>query len=352
MANALGGGRYGVETALSGQLGEETLDKIRKKGLQEAWTSGLDIFQKDRDAASSGARDRSRLASDKLSQGLKGLGALQTTGETQRALDQQKRDLSYEEFVRQQQFPKQNLQELSGILRGFQVPPTTYQTSQTYKPPMSLGQQLMAAGTLGAGISKGLGKSLLGTKHGGSVNAAGGGLLSVIPERYKKGDNVEEKTTYDSILEFFNLEIEKDDKGNTYVKSAGDPPKVDVRKQLLKRLVPNIRLNTEETEETSEVVSPPPLHPFVPRSVVSSSEKETSLPIPEGADDELTQEEFLEQITSTPSPIDSDSGWDIEKMMAGFGEGFDEAAPYLASYAKQKGWDDSAEGLKGISEAA
>ena len=178
MANALGHGRYGMQEAIAGQLGEETLDKIRKKGLQEAWTSGLDIFQKDRAAASKGAMDRARLAGDELSTGLKSLGALQTTGEVQRALDQQKKDLSYEEFVRQQQFPKQNLQELSGILRGFQVQPTTYQTSQQYKPPMSLGQQLMAAGTLGAGISKGLGKSLLNAK-GGSVNAAGGGLLAL-----------------------------------------------------------------------------------------------------------------------------------------------------------------------------
>ena len=178
MANALGQGRYGVEEALAGGIDAQLLDDIRKKGLQEAWTSGLDVFQKDRDAARTGATDRARITGDKLSSGLKSLGALQTTGEVQRALDQQKKDLSYEEFVRQQQFPKQNLQELSGILRGFQVQPTTYQTSQTYKPPMSLGQQLMAAGTLGAGISKGLGKSLL-TAKGGSVNAAGGGLMGL-----------------------------------------------------------------------------------------------------------------------------------------------------------------------------
>jgi len=84
----------------------------------------------------------------------------------------------------------------------------------------------------------------------------------------------------------------------------------------------------------------------------SKVKKDDEIKIPEGAADELTQQEFLEQITTTSTPSDSDSGWDITKILEGFGEGFEAAAPYLASYAKQKGWDDSSEGLKGISDAA
>jgi hypothetical protein len=344
LANALGHGRYGMQEALSGQLDRESLDKIRKKGLQEAWTSGLDIFQKDRAAASSGAMDRARLTGDELSTGLKSLGALQTTGEVQRALDQQKKDLSYEEFVRQQQFPKQNLQELSGILRGFQVQPTTYQTSQQYKPPMSLGQQLMAAGTLGAGISKGLGKSMLGSKGGGSINAAGGGLMGVVKQYADGGMTEERKREFRKRLRNPALGVILGGKPVVTVDEEGEtvdavvPGLLDVLKQVQSGEItygetPKRRLKAVPVEEvvTEEVV------------------------IPEGADDELTQEEFLEQVTRTESPTDSsssESGWNIEKIMAGFGEGFDEAAPYLASYAKQKGWTDTAEGLKGISEAA
>jgi len=182
MANALGGGRYGVQEALTGGMDAQLLDDIRKKGLQEAYTQGLSTFEADRLAAARGAEQELGATNQQLASQLKGLGSLQATGETQRAIAQQPLDIGYEEFARQQAFPKQNLQELSGILRGFNVQPSTYKTSQVYKQPPSLGSQLLAAGTLGAGISSGLGKSLFGKATG-----AGGGLMSVAPERYQKG---------------------------------------------------------------------------------------------------------------------------------------------------------------------
>ena len=186
MANALGQGRYGVQEGMAEYYDQRLLDEIQKKGLQESYETGLKVFDADRLAARSGATQRAALAGDELSSGLKSLGALQTAGEAQRAIAQQPLDINYEEFARQQQFPKQNLQELSGILRGFNVQPSTYKTSQVYKQPPSLGSQLLAAGSLGAGISKGLGSSLLG-------KAAGGGLMSVAPERYQTGNIVEER---------------------------------------------------------------------------------------------------------------------------------------------------------------
>ena len=193
MANALGGGRYGVETALAGGIDAQLLDDIRKKGLQEAYTQGLSTFEADRLAAARGAEQEVTGTSQQLANQLKSLGALQTTGETQRAIAQQPLDIGYEEFARQQAFPKQNLQELSGILRGFQVQPSTYKTSQVYKQPPSLGSQLLAAGTLGAGISSGLGKSLL-----GKTTAAGGGLMNILPQQYATGDEVIlEETAYE-----------------------------------------------------------------------------------------------------------------------------------------------------------
>jgi hypothetical protein len=375
LANALGHGRYGMQEAIAGQLGEETLDKIRKKGLQEAWTAGLDIFQKDRAAASKGAMDRARLTGDELSTGLKSLGALQTTGEVQRALDQQKKDLSYEEFVRQQQFPKQNLQELSGILRGFQVQPTTYQTSQQYKPPMSLGQQLMAAGTLGAGISKGLGKSLLSAK-GGSVNAAGGGLLALANGGTSEVTEVEEEFIPRDLSKLGGLQAQAlkiiqyqkgyDKYGNPLRPEDVDmdsPEAVEKRRKAIEGKYPSHGEQLENWQRTLEAYkrNPPSSMPEIigkrqaEAMVEAITKPKDLLPIPEGADDELTETEFWEQKQRSDDNIPttgSDSGWDIEKIMAGFGEGFDEAAPYLASYAQQQGWTDTAEGLKGISEAA
>ena len=69
-------------------------------------------------------------------------------------------------------------------------------------------------------------------------------------------------------------------------------------------------------------------------------------------DDELYEGEMMKLGVVDSSTSDSDSGFSIEKLLKGFGEGFDAAAPYLASYAKQMGYTDSAEGLKGLSDAA
>ena len=347
MANALGQGRYGVQEGMAEYYDQRLLDEIQKKGLQESYETGLKVFDADRLAARSGATQRAGLATDELTSGLKGLGALQSTGETQRAIAQQPLDMAYEEFARQQQFPKQNLQELSGILRGFQVQPTTYQTSQQYKQPQSLGQQLLAAGTLGAGISKGLGKSLLGTKGGGSVNAAGGGLMGIAPKKYQTGNKVELSDEEKKALQIKRFKDRMLRLQET-TRALQGYPDLDLTNKSntsnVKRIVDE-RINPELKSER------------ITNEIITSGVE--SFPDVDGKKAVINQRivedigEVIPETTVTDSSTsESDSGWDIRKILEGFGEGFEAAAPYLASYAKQKGWDDSAEGLKGISDAA
>tara|TARA_R110002012_G_scaffold160946_1_gene323030 strand:+ start:771 stop:2927 length:2157 start_codon:yes stop_codon:yes gene_type:complete len=410
MANALGGGRFGAEQAMAGFYDQQLLDDIQKKGLQEAYDTGLKVFDSDRLAARAGATQRAGMTTDEFTSGLKGLGALQSTGETQRAIAQQPLDIKYEEFARQEQFPKQNLQELSGILRGFQVQPTTYQTSQQYKPPQSLGQQLLAAGTLGAGISKGLGKSLLGNKAGGVINAASGGTVSPNPQAAIEGGRgfggmglmadlfkevIAQRQAAGLPIPFMknqnpNEQIDMEEQVGIFAEAAGgglmslaNGGMTEERKARFRKRSKNPALGVilggkpvvtvDEEGETVDAVVPslldvlkqvqreeikpgeapkPKLKSNAPPVSVDEFEEFSKIEIPEGADDELTQEEFLEQVTTGATPSDSDSGFNIEKLLSQYAEGFDAAAPYLASFAKQKGWDDSAEGLKGISDAA
>ena len=363
MANALGQGRFGAEQAMASFYDQQLLDDIQKKGLQESWTEGLKVFDSDRSAARAGSTQRAGLTTDELTSGLKSLGALQSTGETQRAIAQQPLDMNYEEFARQQQFPKQNLQELSGILRGFQVQPTTYQTSQQYKPPQSLGQQLLAAGTLGAGISKGLGKSLLGAKGGGLMALSNGGESEVTEEVEVKETYIPRDVSQIPGLKGIaarTLQRSKgyDEKGNPLETAdqalkkrreaiEGKYPSAEEQEENWRRTLRQMP-PTSDTTSMPEIILRNQAENMVKDIETSKVKKDDEIKIPEGAADELTQQEFLEQITTTSTPSDSDSGWDITKIL----EGFEAAAPYLASYAKQKGWDDSAEGLKGISDAA
>ena len=85
--------------------------------------------------------------------------------------------------ARQQTYPLQQIQDLSGIYRGFQMQPSTYKTAATYQAPPSLGQQLLGAGSVAAGIAAGLGKPLFGAAEGGLVGLAKGGMV----EKYQYG---------------------------------------------------------------------------------------------------------------------------------------------------------------------
>jgi hypothetical protein len=341
MANALGQGRYGVQEGMSKYYDQRLLDEIQKKGLQEAYDTGLKVFDADRLAARSGATQRAGLATDELTSGLKGLGALQSTGETQRAIAQQPLDIAYEEFARQQQFPKQNLQELSGILRGFQVQPTTYQTSQQYKPPQSLGQQLLAAGTLGAGISKGLGKSLLGAKDGGLMTLYNGGSAY----RKRLEDKFSGPWTEENKHDRFKERLRRLRRTREAIQNNPDMDEGALRvlvQEAEDKLIDDKiaeQIDIDKREDTTANVDT-----FKEIESISNLNSKTGSPD--------IGEVITETAVTESTPSDSDSGWDIRKILEGFGEGFEAAAPYLASYAKQKGWDDSAEGLKGISDAA
>lgn len=73
---------------------------------------------------------------------------LQTqTAAQQQALDQQKLDMSYQDFLRERDFPLEMLQQYSSLLRGVPVQPNTTQTTYAQQP--GIAQQLLGTG-LGA----------------------------------------------------------------------------------------------------------------------------------------------------------------------------------------------------------
>jgi hypothetical protein len=81
---------------------------------------------------------------------------LQTqTAAQQQALNQQRMDMAYQDFLRQRDYPMEQLQQYSSLLRG--VPITPSSTTSTYAQPPGLGQQLMGAGLGALGMYKTLG---------------------------------------------------------------------------------------------------------------------------------------------------------------------------------------------------
>jgi hypothetical protein len=78
---------------------------------------------------------------------------LESIGKSQRGIQQEGLDVAYQDFIRQQAFPEQQLQMLSGILRGVPVQPGITQTAYAPFNPL---QQLAGAGLTGIGLYRGL----------------------------------------------------------------------------------------------------------------------------------------------------------------------------------------------------
>ena len=160
-AGAFGGSRQALaETELARQTGQRLAD-IQAVGSQQAFQQAMNQLSADRAASLAAGQQFAGLGAQQQQLGLAGLGALETVGGTQQAQQQKALDIAYEDFARETTYPQQQLQEMSSVLRGFNLPVSTYTTSQTQQAPPTFGQQaaglgLGALGIYGAGKGVGL----------------------------------------------------------------------------------------------------------------------------------------------------------------------------------------------------
>jgi hypothetical protein len=167
-AGAFGGSRQAVESALAGEALSRQLGEIQASGQQQAYESAQGQFERDRAARESA--ERLGLGAAELTAGqsaqLAQLGQMAREGDIQAAsmlekigrdIQAEKQaglDLSYEDFVRQRDYPREQLQFYSSILRGIPIEPSTETTKlQSYNPI----QQLLGTGISALGLYKGLG---------------------------------------------------------------------------------------------------------------------------------------------------------------------------------------------------
>ena len=84
---------------------------------------------------------------------IQGAQLLETIGRDIRAEDQARLDMSYEDFVRQRDYPIQQYERMAGILRGVPVTPNVEEQRMVNYNPL---QQALGAGISGLGLYKGL----------------------------------------------------------------------------------------------------------------------------------------------------------------------------------------------------
>jgi len=193
-SGAFGGSRSGVQQAMAENDYLTRTGDIQSKGLQSAFESAANQFERDRaakyqtDAARAAELSRiqagqsgENLSRDRLgmegltfqsnqAQQLADLQERATAGDTKAAAllenigrqteEEQQRylDMGYQDFLNQRDYPKQQLADYSSILRGLPIAPIgTVNTTGTSKAATPSGiQQLLGAGASALGLYKGL----------------------------------------------------------------------------------------------------------------------------------------------------------------------------------------------------
>ena len=180
-AGAFGGSRRGVVDALAEESLQNQLEDIQAMGQQQAFEQAGRLFEADRADRQFGIGQRlageqaalgaaSQLGSmgqqfGNIGAGIASLGErqraadiqgaqlLDTLGRDIRAEDQARLDLSYEDFVRQREYPQQQYERLAAILRGVPITPNVEQQRMASYNPIS---QALGAGISALGLYKGL----------------------------------------------------------------------------------------------------------------------------------------------------------------------------------------------------
>lgn len=177
-AGAFGGSRQGVVEGVAQRGLLDRMANIEATGMQQAYQQAQQGFQADRAARM--AQEQAQAAENRnaIQQQLGALGfagqqagqmagfgemgraadiqnaqLLETVGQQREGYAQRGMDLAYEDFLRQQAFPEQQLQFYSSILRGVPVEPTVTQIG--YQPYNPL-QQALGAGISAVGLYRGL----------------------------------------------------------------------------------------------------------------------------------------------------------------------------------------------------
>jgi hypothetical protein len=161
-AGAFGGYRPGVENAEAERNTAQLLNDIQTRGLQSAYGAGMQQFN---------AEEARRQAENQFGY-TSGIGALEKQmqyGALPRTIEQQGLDVGYQDFLRQQQYPYQQLQFQKEMLSG--LPIASAATEMNYVPP-STASQILGGALTGLGAS-GNASNLFGSGLGGIFDGIG-----------------------------------------------------------------------------------------------------------------------------------------------------------------------------------
>ena len=131
------------------------LSDIELQGRERAFQDARTRFEDDRTARFKQIDGLMGIGQQRQQQAMSRLAALQKAGEQQRAMQQASMDVGYEDFLRQQGYPQQQLGFYENLLKGTYTRPN--ETVSTYGQRPGMFQQALGLGLGGLGMANSMG---------------------------------------------------------------------------------------------------------------------------------------------------------------------------------------------------
>ena len=148
-SGAFGGARFGVQQAESQRNLRDVQARTAADINQRAFQQALGQAQAQRQRESQAAGQFGNIAGQQMQLGSAGIQGLLQAGQLGQTQAQAGRDIAFEDFQRQQNFPFEQARFAAGILGGMPQPVTTFQQQQ--QP--GTGQRLLGLGIAGIGAA-------------------------------------------------------------------------------------------------------------------------------------------------------------------------------------------------------
>ena len=148
-SGAFGGSRFGVQQAESQRNLRDVQARTAADINQRAFHHALQQAQAQRQSESPAAGQFGNIAGQQMQLGSQGIQGLLQAGQLGQTQAQAGRDIAFEDFQRQQNFPFEQARFAAGILGGMPQPVTTF----TQQPTAGTGQRLLGLGIAGIGAA-------------------------------------------------------------------------------------------------------------------------------------------------------------------------------------------------------
>ena len=214
---AFGGSRQAVTESLFDRDTQRELTDLEERSQMANFANALSASSADKERALKGSQQLAGLSQAQQAALTSGLVGVEKAATAEQAIDQQVRDVAFQEFMDQSNFDQQKLAEYSAIIRGATPPANQFITKETSTPKSGL-QQAAGLGSIASGLFGGGG-------GGGGLFGASGGVAD-----YKQGGTTED--VVDSAIKKLagigsgNIEMGS---GQRALKNAIDPKKDEIK---------------------------------------------------------------------------------------------------------------------------